>query len=638
MMKLTAIFLLSSLLFSGSLSYDCGTGMIETSAYIADTKTTCEDCPTNCDECTLKNSEIVCSVCSSGYYLDEDLNCQTCYSNCSLCAGSELGDCIVPAEGLGYNPNTEEIDTCESTGCSFCPDSTLSKCYADCIDGYYAESRKGDGQVICKKCQDNCSSCYSYSDGNNSEILMCLECSEGYAVDVSSGYEECTDACGENCYYCLSDDGYCTGCNSGYTADDYGECQEDTASTSSDCAVGEFYDDSNEECTSCGENCLFCYSSTYCYSCEEGYVSSTGSCVACSVENCGSCSTYLSTETCSSCAVGYAFAFDPENKQENTGDEDISTSTRLLATGYDYEICDSCSLIAENCLSCSFEYGECYKCQDGYVFDSETESCIECEIEHCVSCETPGACYQCAAGYYPVEDGCEKCDSSCATCHGGSSKECSTCPLDKWSFWTPYYSVAETDSTYANDYATRAPGPFDHGFVGFSLQCMDKCPNSSNEGDEVQKSLDLRTCWVETDQEDLLKREFMDGQSLALSRTIDIRFMMEWVNFAVYDGYSLSSGITTDRKDDETVYLRKFNYLKEGEKYQAYAQENCVLFPHCFPFHVVSLDLNLVSTSTVTMTRTSTQSEEWPTTATALTRMESHCSGERTARFSMSTS
>jgi hypothetical protein len=157
--------------------------------------------------------------------------------------------------------------------------------------------------------------------------------------------------------------------------------------------------------------------------------------------------------------------------------------------------------------------------------------------------------------------------------------ECATCPITKWAYWTPYEVIGKTDIVYELEYATRAPGPFKTGFTSFSLQCVDECPEFSEYDDEVQVFEELRTCWVEVDQKDLMDTKFLDGMDLVLSTTNDILSMMSWISNSITNGYTDSSGIQVSTEDlEDIVYLRKKS--QEDEKTLEYITQECVPPPY----------------------------------------------------------
>lgn len=95
----------------------------------------------------------------------------------------------------------------------------------------------------------------------------------------------------------------------------------------------------------------------------------------------------------------------------------------------------------------------CESCPAGtfmssYCNGTSATDCVDCDDAGCISCNGPGECFECVAGKHlsagttcvdtcptgtyaestSAGSVCTPCDSSCSTCTGGTSSDCSTCP------------------------------------------------------------------------------------------------------------------------------------------------------------------------------------------------------------------
>lgn len=124
-------------------------------------------------------------------------------------------------------------------------------------------------------------------------------------------------------------------------------------------------------------------------------------------------------------------------------------------TGECYPCDTSCQVcsgpLRTSCTTCKDGYhltskGVCSKiCHDGFFVDPKENDCKSCQApcstckmsaQNCTSCLVghrlaQGQCIQngkCAPNQYTVDGGCISCFRLCATCHGPSSSQCSSCP------------------------------------------------------------------------------------------------------------------------------------------------------------------------------------------------------------------
>lgn len=208
----------------------------------------CEQCSSNCLEC--KNTAEQCVVCHDKYYLDLrylncvascpdetwkssiDLKCVVCDVSCKTCSGSSDNNCLS------------------------CPEKkylTEGKCVAVCLDGFFSDNNLKKCTVChssCKTCLgsslSDCSLCFSntYFLKINEELNIgsCyIECPVGYRINKTD-------------WVCLK------------------RCQENE------------YEDLNNICQMCNENCGSCDGSFQdnCLFCKNGKVLMKKSCI----ENC----------------------------------------------------------------------------------------------------------------------------------------------------------------------------------------------------------------------------------------------------------------------------------------------------------------------------------------------------------------
>jgi proprotein convertase subtilisin/kexin type 5 len=142
-------------------------------------------------------------------------------------------------------------------------------------------------------------------------------------------------------------------------------------------------------CIQCATNCAMC-TPAGCSNCIQGYFLTSA--LTCSVNcqlPCSTCSANFPTK-CTSCIAGYSY-----------------------------------SSINNQCIQQLTCNGACSVCPIGYIL--QLGQCIQCNVTNCQQCNTNNLqqCLSCAPGYYLNSNGCQPCQSSCATCLRGSG--CTSC-------------------------------------------------------------------------------------------------------------------------------------------------------------------------------------------------------------------
>ncbi|KAJ8347152.1 hypothetical protein SKAU_G00285530 [Synaphobranchus kaupii] len=365
---------------------------------------TATPCPLACRVCTTNN---LCAECEESHVLYEGACVEDCpvgfYRNveekvCVRCAGPEQSQC----------------QTCAETGSVW----HNGKCRSECPSNSYHDQHSGE----CKNCEESCLTCVGAG------ASLCSSCREGMMVD-GQGHCVAVPACPPlsyrdlqgRCQPCHTHCAHCSGpgklsclsCNRNHFLLN-GSCLDD-------CPVGLFRDVQQWRCEPCHPTCRSCIGrlSQHCLTCKSHLYREDKKCV----------------ETCRPSYYG-----------------DVSTGA--------CEPCDpSCGECsgggAARCLSCRDghlylrTHGHCrLSCPPGHYPDPRERTCEPCHST-CRTCTDQGflACDSCPVGYrlsggmcespcimgqYPVFESatlrCERCDSSCLTCEGPSSYNCTLCP------------------------------------------------------------------------------------------------------------------------------------------------------------------------------------------------------------------
>ena len=327
----------------------------------------------------------------------------------------------------------------------------------------------------CKNCtdgaQNNCIFCYDNATLNSSNYC---NCNAGYVMNNYENpcttypcsicfvcYSTCLTCNGPNADNCLScnvgfflNETNCDACNSTIcktcsgTADNCSSCDTSkylinlTTSYTCDfsCPYGFYSDNLTNTCKECDSSCATCSngSSTDCNSCASGYYkSSNGACLQCN-SKCQSC--IVLATNCISCPPSLGTVLY------------LNDCISQCPNGYYNRTQDnSCQKCDSSCLQCVNQtVSDCTKCDDGlYVSGIPFGACLTCDFNcktcnisstNCTSCTSPAylnlidnTCENsCPDGYYKDSTNstnpiCSKCDSSCSKCSGSGSSNCLTC-------------------------------------------------------------------------------------------------------------------------------------------------------------------------------------------------------------------
>ncbi|ELP90997.1 fibroblast growth factor receptor 1 precursor, putative [Entamoeba invadens IP1] len=355
--------------------------------YLIILENVCLKCKENCLTCTSK----ACSSCVDGYYLSGDV-CKKCVTFCKTCQLEVAVRCTSCFEGYYLNFITGWCSPCNSSLCSICTDGKESSCVL-CKENLYLSNGK------CLKCDSTCKTCFGPNNDNcnscdNNSYLINNTCNKCYSYRCYQCYNNTMSGCYlcQPGYYVSA--GNCKQCSS--------NCLECTGFiTCSTCNNGYYLNVTSNKCLPCyyTKLCASCSNSTSvgCTQCNQGYyLTTTRTCVACPL-SCTACKEMGDiTPTCTACYTPF-----------------------YLKDG----VCIHCD---NNCKTCEDSSTTCTSCIDGqmYLNKNKCVACNMCSPSHCFST----GCSLCnKTNYYPDEFNCFQCDSSCLTCNGGSSKNCTSC-------------------------------------------------------------------------------------------------------------------------------------------------------------------------------------------------------------------
>ena len=393
----------------------------------------------HCKECN-DESPGNCKSCNDGYYLpDGNLpkwKCQKCDIGCNLCDsinGSDSSYCTSCDEGYKlYDGNC--IKNCETGKNEKCKDcktenGTNDQCL-NCNEGYYLDISINTSE--CQKIQiENC----LYIDNIT---LKCTKCSKGYMLYNDECIKSCDEGENEKCKTCNPSyefREYCEKCNSGYYRND--EINSKKCQSCSDANIG-------KNCKECG----IISGKIVCLECKEGYVLINNSCFKNCDPNCKNCnfdginkgrclecketyylklnsilneSIYLNEYYCSKCPQGCYNCSD--YYIDNTP---ISLNCTTCLPGYYLKnyLCEKQCDVGENnlCLTCNKNIkNRCETCNPGYYLNINVGTCISCEVNYCDKCYQPRNCNKCIDNYEVLNGLCYK------TCEKGENEKCFEC-------------------------------------------------------------------------------------------------------------------------------------------------------------------------------------------------------------------
>lgn len=330
-----------------------------------------------------------CLECFTGFYELNNL-CYACHASCATCTDST--NCLTCKSGYYWAVANGGLCSACPSGCATC--DTAGVC-SSCLSGYYLF------QSNCLACPTYCSGC---SDGST-----CTACSQG--ILVSNLCVLCTDTTYQGstgCTSCVAANNFisCSQCADTYFLDANGVCQlcssyisgaircsnqntptqclydYNTTLTERYYLVGITCIKNTKNCRKIADiyaNCSVCY---------DGFIVSSGACVACAFTGClPANSTVVSNVcTCTVCSSGYY----------------------LVGA-----ICTPCS--TANCASCPGN--TCASCKTGFFFSTGT--CSASTAANCLTASSASLCSVCLDSYYlGTNNLCYSCQAHCLKCTG----------------------------------------------------------------------------------------------------------------------------------------------------------------------------------------------------------------------------
>ncbi|KAL4493949.1 hypothetical protein ABPG72_021966 [Tetrahymena utriculariae] len=217
----------------------------------------------------------------------------------------------------------------------------------------------------------------------------------------------------------------------------------------------------------CSSNCLTC-NAQGCLTCQASYFLYISACV----QNCPS-NTYQSSSTtcldCNSNCKTCSSSGKPNNCQSCSGTLFLSTSgntctSNCLINEFKNTSNNKCIPCHSSCSTCSgSSNNNCLSCSGSSYFNSVIKTCEP----------------SCPDGTYPNSTGniCSQCDSSCATCNGGTSSNCLSCTYPT-RYFQPYSSqcVTKCNSKYKTNCLSCSGSNF---FDSAANSCVVSCPKGT---------------------------------------------------------------------------------------------------------------------------------------------------------------
>jgi hypothetical protein len=430
---------------------------------------------------------------SSCLSCDAEIGCATCSSltQCLTCLPTKLQYQSSSLQCLGscpfgtYKSGSSCLDCDAGIGCTTCSSSTQCltclaskfqyqspslQCLDVCPSGTYTEASS------CLSC-DAASGCETCSSAT--QCLTCLAAKLQYQTTSL----QCLDACPNGTYISNSSCLDCGADNGCATCSSLTQCltclpaklqyQSPNLQCLDTCPSGTYLEASS--CLSCDAaiGCATCSSMTQCLTClptKLKYQSSSLQCLgSCpfgtyrSGSSCLDCDTRIGCATCSSstqCLTCLSSKFQYRSDRLQCLDKCPSGTYQNLND----RLCFDCDMVI-GCLTCS-SYDQCLTCLPSRIEYTSTtlqcvsscpegtylsfKSCLPCDQTiGCKSCSTTTQCLSCAqdklqyqlngllqcvnacpSSTYIEGDACVKCDVSCSSCSGPTSKDCSNCAQD----------------------------------------------------------------------------------------------------------------------------------------------------------------------------------------------------------------
>ncbi|KAL4493947.1 hypothetical protein ABPG72_021964 [Tetrahymena utriculariae] len=469
-----------------------------TSTYLSN-PTTCVDCNSNCQTCN--TSSTFCTSCYSPNYLIQSRSlflsttgnkcsssCQTsefqnttnnqctpCDSSCLTCSGSQSNQCL----------------SCQSPRFFQASSST---CVLACNLNQYSQTTP---VPVCQNCDSSCATCSGPANTN------CLSCSGSNFLDSTTN--SCVTTC-PNGTYKNTTNNKCSPCDPTCTT-----CNGPSNSQCLSCTLPKYYQSSTGQCV---DNCNLNYK-TNCLSCSGSQFldSATNSCVTTcpngtyqnlSNNQCSPCDPTCTTcngptsSQCLTCTLPKYFQLTSGQCVNNCNTNQYQDNSSVTCQNCNSN-CASCSGGAQNnCLSCSgslfldLNTNTCVSnCPLSYYKNTTNNQCSKCNsscatcnggsIYNCLSCNIPlyfepltNTCVSsCLSGQYKdtLTDTCLKCDSTCSTCSIGGANGCSSCVL-------PLYYQASSSSCVQSCQTKQ----YQDNLTATCSSCDSSCASCSGPG------------------------------------------------------------------------------------------------------------------------------------------------------------
>lgn len=341
--------------------------------------------------------------------------CEAC-GNFKYLKGTARPYCV-SACGVGFYGVSTPLLRCEkcSSTCRACEGPTESECTA-CheSENYFLAAINGVGKCI--SCGDeqgyagwtgvaNCKICSPPSDPG---LVVCHVCETGYSLIGGECKADCDDFSGncavDSCHITIGDKNFCSLCKAEY-APINGICTDVQSGHASGCVSTE------GKCSMCGSGYFLYYGGCYnglddtykaicmeigtgtdrvglCKTCANGFKNNNGICEHCRDPHCKACNSDAST--CETCLDGY----------------------------YDPRFCSRCHNTCKTCIEDGPK--RCLTCSPGKYLRVIYEN-----IGMCVD-DT-----QCGYGTYADSSSqkCMPCSVGCLTCSSSGSDKCTSCPI-----------------------------------------------------------------------------------------------------------------------------------------------------------------------------------------------------------------
>ncbi|KAL4456740.1 hypothetical protein ABPG73_014766 [Tetrahymena malaccensis] len=454
----------------------------------------CRLCNNPCITC---NSITSCISCQSGFYLNGD-QCLQCDSSCQSCTGPGPNNCLI-CKQTGYfisiklnktcipqcdlsqaqfidstsNPQQQYCVPCNNL-CQTC--NNASSC-STCIQGYYFDGNQcsmcdnsclsctGQGASNCDICQNN----YYISTKQNNQCVPDCNLNQAQYIDQTNPLQKYCKQCISSCQTCSSQQN-CTSCITGYYLNQNvclkcdGSCQSCTGSGPNSCSIcsQQGYYISTQQNNLCVPQCDLS---------QAQYIDSSNSsqlfCKKC-LPSCQACS---DGQSCTSCIVGYYLANNICNKCDSScaSCKGPSSSDCLTCNQSQYFIS-----VKQNNICVPI----CDLSQSQFI-DNSNPLQAYCQIcmSSCQTCINLTSCTSCVQGYYLNGSICSQCDSSCLSCSGSTSSDCSVCAQSGYyiSLNLNKKCVASCDTSQAQyiDFSTNPQQPYCRKCSSLCQTCSD---------------------------------------------------------------------------------------------------------------------------------------------------------------------